>query len=147
MPADTEIMRRLAQGDSVAFDALLTEYAAPVRRRLARIVRDDRAASGPIQQAEPPSPMFAELQRRLAVAGIRAQFDGQRVAFSIAPPPQSLELARPVPHPWIEGRQLTEVGHCDDLPEFAAVADANHRLARIGSGKMPAAPRARAPRR
>lgn len=98
----------------------------------------DRVAAGPVEQAGPPSPRFAELGRRLAAGGIRADFDGERIAFSFAAPDgPTLKLARPVVHPWLRGRQLAEVGALEELDEYAALAEANAKLARLLDGKTP----------
>ena len=49
MPADMELMRRLAEGDSTAFDALFARYADRIRQRLARVVRDAAAVDDLLQ--------------------------------------------------------------------------------------------------
>ncbi|MHC4981721.1 MAG: hypothetical protein ACYTF6_00950 [Planctomycetota bacterium] len=98
----------------------------------------ERVAAGPVARADAPTPKFKELTRRLAAAGIRADFDGKRLAFSFIEPGQlALALARPVPHPWLSGRTLEAVGELPELPEYAAVVTANDRMKRLGSGKAP----------
>ena len=98
-----------------------------------------RLAAGPVDQADPPSALFTNLAERLAVAGIRMTLDGQRVSFALARPEGDvLALAGAVPHPWLAEHELTLIGVCDELPEYAAVADANARLQRmLDSGGPP----------
>ncbi len=122
-----------------------------------------RLAAGPIAQAEPPTPLFVDLVRRLRVAGIAATLEDGQLAFGFAPSqPGSLKLARPVPHPWLRERSLTEiampeVGPGPDTDEvwnllfppggwttsqtlaaaYAALAEANERLARMLGGQVP----------
>src|SRR5205814_9175258 len=111
-----------------------------------------RLAAGPVEQAPPPSPQFADLTRRLAAAGIRVELAGTRhelaaarsdthtphprsarvpdphthtpkesLRFSFAPPNGDvLELARPVPHPWLSARELSVVAAMQGMPEFEA---------------------------
>ena len=70
-----------------------------------------RMADGPIEQAGPPTPMFAELVRRLRVAGIEAALEGEKVAFRFVPSEaDALRLARPLPHPWLRERELAAIG-------------------------------------
>jgi hypothetical protein len=71
-------------------------------------------AVGPISQAPPPTPGFIELAKRLNAAGIRAELDGGRLIFQFAPPDgEKLELARPVPHPWLREKMMTHIGLFD----------------------------------
>jgi hypothetical protein len=78
-----------------------------------------RLEAGPVEQAGPPTPMFAELVRRLRVAGIEAALEGDKVAFRFAPQKDgALQLARPVPHPWLRERELHAIG-----PSGAVEAD------------------------
>jgi RNA polymerase Rpb2, domain 6/RNA polymerase Rpb1, domain 2/RNA polymerase Rpb2, domain 3 len=98
-----------------------------------------RLAAGLVEQAGAPSPMFAGLAARLAAAGIRAELDGERLAFSFAPPTDgALRLAQPVAHPWLPERALDAVGARPDLPEYAALAEVNARLARLVDSRAPA---------
>ena len=61
----------------------------------------NRVATGTIQQADPPSPMFANLARRLALTGIRVDFDGEKLRFRFERPNgKILKLARSIPHPF-----------------------------------------------
>ncbi|MDQ3815286.1 MAG: hypothetical protein M3347_15300 [Armatimonadota bacterium] len=97
-----------------------------------------RLAAEPIEQSPPPTPRFAELVRCLNVAGIHIQFDGDRLAFSFAPPEgPTLKLACPVPHPWLRERMITEVGVCEDLPAYAALVEANAKARRFAERQTP----------
>lgn len=122
-----------------------------------------RVVAGPVEQAAPPTPLFADLTRRLRVAGIEAALDGDKLAFRFAPPAaDALKLARPLPHPWLPGRQLTAIGIPDALAEgddtvwrlfappggwqhvpetppavYTALVEANDRLARMLEGRAP----------
>lgn len=91
------------------------------------------------------SPMFANLERRLRLAGIQAELEtagNGRLVFRFAPPEgQTLKLARPQPHPWLSERLLEAVGVPADgeLPgdEFARLAAANDNLGRVLSSRAP----------
>ncbi|HLK57382.1 MAG TPA: hypothetical protein VKU00_12505 [Chthonomonadaceae bacterium] len=136
-----------------------------------------RVAHGAIAQADAPSPAFAELQRRLAVAGIRAEIifsppigttEAQRhrdhteknkgdvgallaapketsaapteakLAFRLAPPEgEALLLAQPVTHPWLRQQEVASIGTFKELPEYAAVVEANTRLTRMQASSAP----------
>jgi hypothetical protein len=116
-----------------------------------------RVAAGPLEQAGPPTPMFVDLTRRLRVAGIEATLEGERLVFRFAPPEgDAIELACPVPHPWLRERELTEIGvyaATDDydvlslplylvgkspLPEaYAQVVEVNDRLNRMLQSQAP----------
>jgi RNA polymerase Rpb2, domain 6/RNA polymerase Rpb1, domain 2/RNA polymerase Rpb2, domain 3 len=99
-----------------------------------------RLAAGPVAQAGAPSPMFAGLARRLAAGGIRADLGGERLTFNFAlPAGDALHLARHVAHPWLPERSLDTVGALPDLPEYAALVEANARLARLVDSQAPAA--------
>ncbi|MEW5873494.1 MAG: hypothetical protein AB1894_29820 [Chloroflexota bacterium] len=89
-------------------------------------------------------PIFNDLARRLQVAGIRAELEDGRLAFRFAPPDgETLELARPQPHPWLSERPLEAIGVVPEadttLPgaEFARLAEANQQLARLLSSRAP----------
>ncbi|MCC6445984.1 MAG: hypothetical protein IT210_21335 [Armatimonadetes bacterium] len=98
----------------------------------------DEIARGPVALAGPPSPSLTTLIERLAVAGIRAEFDGEKIAFRFAPPVEpSLKLACPVPHPWLPEHEISEVGLFREPAEFTALAEANHRMERMMAGQAP----------
>ena len=121
-----------------------------------------RVAAGPVEQAGPPSPMFADLARRLRVAGIEAAIDSDKLMFRFKSPQGSaLKLARPVTHPWLHERPLTEIGSLDEMEandakdlykpdmwmdpnpptlpreEYKLLVEANDRLARMLSSRAP----------
>ncbi len=97
-----------------------------------------RLAVGPVEQAGAPSPLFTGLRRRLAVAGIHADLDGDRLVFGFAQPANgALLLARPVAHPWLPERTLATVGALPELREYLALVEANTRLARLDASQAP----------
>jgi hypothetical protein len=99
----------------------------------------ERLAVGPVEQAGAPSPLFDGLVRRLAVAGIHADLDGDQLAFSFAPPANdALLLACPVTHPWLPERTLAAVGTLPELPAYQALVEANTHLARLDASQAPA---------
>jgi len=166
-PPDTAQMQREfdynALRDMEAYENL-REY---VNTRAAR--REDvrafatRVAAGPVEQAGPPSPMFADLARRLQVAGIEAALESGKLTFRFKSPQGSmLRLARPVAHPWLHERPLAEIGSLDEMEandaqdlvkpdlwwmpsnpptlpreEYKLLVEANDRLARMVSSRAP----------
>jgi hypothetical protein len=116
-----------------------------------------RAAAGPVVQADPPTPMFVDLRRRLRIAGIDARVEDGKLVFGFAPPDGSaLKLSQPVPHPWLRERQLTEIGSYETTDEYdvrppwylatrslstadayGALVEANDRLSRMLSSQSP----------
>ena len=121
-----------------------------------------RIAAGPIEQAEPPTPLFANLASRLRVAGIEAVLAENKLMFRWLPSQQdALRLARPVAHPWLHERPLTEIGPFNaeiimrdkheapdlywlppappvlPLEEYRLLVEANERLARMISSRTP----------
>ena len=101
--------------------------------------------SGPIQQAGPPSPKFAELQRRLAAAGIKVELVDDKLTFLFDPPAgQTLNLAHSVPHPWLPDRQLTEIGVIDKPDEYPRLEEANTNMGRAIESDAPESLRKRA---
>jgi len=105
----------------------------------------DRVAAGPVEPAGPPTPALAELIRRLAVAGIEARLEGEKLRFGFsAPVGETLALAAPVRHPWLGERELTELGTCPQLAGCNDLLEANDRMARVCSGDAPASLRDRA---
>ena len=97
----------------------------------------DRVARGEVEQDFNYAPRFANLMKRLALAGIRTEFedsvqsglaDGDRSDPTIkfrfeAPDSESLKLARPIPHPWLRQNTLNEVGvpSDEDLSENPSI--------------------------
>ncbi len=96
-----------------------------------------RVAAGSVKQADPPTPMFSDLADRLRVAGIEATLETDKLTFHFkAPAGERLELAHPIPHPWLRERPLTEIGACP-TDEYAPLVEANDRLARMLSSQTP----------
>ncbi len=124
--------------DSAAFETALETF----NTRAASDERDDIAdwlISGSVSQASPPTPRFEALQERLAVAGIKAVFEGERVMFEFSSPHGgSLSLARRIRHPWLWERELTEVGIFNELPEYTLLVESNARLTRMLESNAPA---------
>ncbi len=134
--------------DIGAYETIREHYNTRSADGADAITLADRVAAGPVEQAGPPSPKLADVIRRLAAGGIRADFDGQKMTFSFAPPPRpALKLACPVAHPWLRQRELSEVGAFEELAEYAALAEANDRLARLLGGNAPASVTAKAAER
>ena len=97
-----------------------------------------RVAAGPVEQAGPSTPMFSDLAHRLQVAGIQAELEADKLAFRFAPPQGDVvELARPVPHPWLRERELTKMGTYPELHEYDLLVEANDRLARMLQSQTP----------
>lgn len=124
-----------------------------------------RVAAGPVEQASLPTPMFSDLVKRLQVAGIQATLESDRLTFHFGHPQEGvLDLACPVPHPWLRERQLTQIGIYSDeldthdrclremhalpymppdltslpMERYELLVDANKRLARMLSSQTPA---------
>lgn len=98
-----------------------------------------RLAAGLLEQAPPPTPMFAELARRLRAAGIEAFLDGNRLAFRWNPPQgEVLKLAQPISHPWLQEHTLEQVGVLPEVDGYEALVEANERLGRMLASGTPA---------
>jgi hypothetical protein len=149
--------------DLSAFENVRENLNTRTARRPDSATLAARVAAGSVEQAPPPTPLFADLTHRLRMGGIEVALEDERLAFRFAPPTDdTLKLARPVPHPWLPGRQLTEIGvpgvlrEGDDdilnllwppggwqpLPEtppavYTALVEANDRLARMLEGRAP----------
>lgn len=97
----------------------------------------ERVAGGIPEQAPPPSPMCQRLQADLAAAGIQLELsDG--LAFTLTDPSDGLELAEPMPHPWLPEHNLRRVGtHDSEL--FRSLSEANRRLQRALDSNAPPA--------
>ena len=97
-----------------------------------------RIAAGPMKEADPPTPKFSDLVRRLGGAGIRAQLKGEKLRFRFTPPEgATLKLACPVPHPWWPDQELTEVGVFEVLPQYEDLVQANSRMERVQTSRAP----------
>jgi len=133
--------------DAEAFDFLLEHINTRSADRADADTLAARVATGAIGQAEPPTPAFARLRKQLAVAGVKADFDGERVSFGLKQPEgDTLDLAQPVAHPWHRDGQLRQVGIVQNLPEYRPLADANDRLRCLFDTRAPDSVRMRAVR-
>ncbi|MBN1934271.1 MAG: hypothetical protein JW934_06385 [Anaerolineae bacterium] len=110
----------------------------------------EQLAAGPVTQADPPTPLFVDLARRLRMAGVALELDGEKLRARWSPPQgDTLKLARPVAHPWLHERELAEIGvpvfpeasadQAQDLllTEYAALLEANERLSRMLESQTP----------
>ncbi len=98
----------------------------------------ERVARGEVEQAGPPTPLFADLSNRLSAVGIRTKLCGDKVTFGFARPNgNTLKFAQPVPHPWLHDQILDEVGVREDMPEYQALADVNTRTERMLASNTP----------
>jgi hypothetical protein len=123
-----------------AVQTIAEQYNTRAADRLDAGTLAARLSAEPIDQAGAPSPMFAGLAQRLAVAGIHADLDGGRLTLRFAPPAgEALRLAQPVAHPWLPERALDMIGVLANQPEYTALAEANTRLARLLDSQAPAA--------
>ena len=123
--------------DAAAFEYILEIFNTLAAREGSNALTS-QVVAGTLQQSSAPSPRFAALRERLAAAGIETTFENEALAFGFAPPQgESLSLSKPVRHPWLWERELTEIGIADKLPEYAQLAEANSRLARILDSKAP----------
>ena len=133
--------------DAEAFDFLLEHINTRSAERADADTLVARLAAGAVGQAEPPTPAFARLRRQLAVAGIKADFDGDRVSFGFEHSEgDTLDLAQPVAHPWCQDSKLKRVGMMRDMPEYRPLAEANDRLRRLLDTRAPDSVRLRAVR-
>ncbi len=97
--------------------------------------------------AEPPTPTFVEMARRLAAAEVEAAFDGRQVSFRLVAPTGRMEvvqLALPVRHPWLRDRDLQQVGRIEDAVGWNALVEANSRLQQLVASGAPASLRDKA---
>ena len=121
-----------------AFETLREHFNTRASTRVDAETLLDRVAAGTVEQASPPTPMFANLRERLSATGIHANFDGDKLTFQFARPAgNTLQLARPIPHPWLHARTLDEVGVCEDISECRALADVNTRAERMFANDAP----------
>jgi hypothetical protein len=92
----------------------------------------NRLASGIVEQAGLPSPMFTDLKHRLAMAGIGLEITTTGLQCRFAPPNDpALDLAVPISHPWFKDQQIQRIGIWEEIPEYAAMVEANARLLRM----------------
>jgi hypothetical protein len=165
-PPDTAQMQREfdynALRDAEAYENLRESINTRAARREDAQAIAARVAAGPVEQAGPPSPMFADLARRLRVAGIEVALESDKLTFRWkSPQGNELKLTRPVTHPWLHERSLTEIGSLDEMEandakdlfkpdwwmdpnpptlpkeEYKLLVEANDRLARMVSSRAP----------
>ena len=121
-----------------AFETLREHFNTRASTRIDAETLSDRVTAGTVEQAGPPTPMFANLKERLSAAGIHASFDDDKLTFQFARPTgATLQLAQSVPHPWLHAQNIDEVGICEDLSEYRALADVNTRAERMFANDVP----------
>jgi hypothetical protein len=128
----------LALREAGAFENIIETFNTRSSLRHDAETLTERVASGPVAQASAPTPKFTELARRLRAGGVEMQFDGEKIAFRLAPPEgQTIRLAFPVPHPWLRGRELAEIGLLEDIPAHVPLAEANTKATRLIDSNAP----------
>ncbi len=121
-----------------AFETLREHFNTRAATRVDAETLLDRVTAGKVEQASPPTPMFTKLREQLSAAGICANFDGDRLTFQfVRPTGNTLQLARPVPHPWLHSQTIDEVGVCEGISEYHVLADANTRAERMFANDAP----------
>ena len=156
-----------AMRDVGAFENIREQFNTRSVRREGAETFPERVASGPIEQAGPPTPDFEVVYRRLAAGGILAELRDDKLAFRFGSPDgDSLKLACPVPHPWLPERMLEEIAESPvgamafsslypdggierppdrkTPPAWAALVEANTRTTRMISTNAPESLRQRA---
>ena len=120
------------------FETLREQFNTRAMKRADAHTLVERVATAEVEQAGPPTPLFAHLTNRLSAAGIRTELSGGKLIFGFARPNgNTLKLAQPVPHPWCRDHILDEVGACEGMPEFQALADVNTRTERMLASHTP----------
>ena len=121
-----------------AFETLREHFNTRASTRADAETLADRVTAGAVDQAGPPTPMFSNLKERLSAAGIHANFDDNKLTFQFARPiGNTLQLAQPVPHPWLHAQTIDEVGICEDVSEYRALAAVNTRAERMFANDAP----------
>ena len=121
-----------------AFETLREHFNTRASTRADVETLPDRVTAGTVEQAGPPTPMFAKLRERLSAGGIHANLDDDKLTFRFARPiGNTLQLAQPVPHPWLHAQIIDEVGICEDISEYRALADVNTRAERMFANDAP----------
>ena len=142
-------MEFCAMQQAGAYQTIREHYNTRSRNRPDINSLAERVTQGSVEQAPAPTPQCSALMERLQAAGIEMQLSDEDVHFRFADPPaNALELACPLPHPWLPEHELTAVGQTTELsayvgeinslPQFAELASANSRLQRILASKAPA---------
>ena len=131
-------MEYWAYRDAGAFENIAECYSTRSAAREDAASLAARVMAGDVPQSGPPSPLFAQLARRLSAAGIRAELADSRLHFAFAQPAgEVLTLAQPVPHPWWPERALSAVGALPDLPSYRTLVETNGRVARFVADGVP----------
>ncbi len=121
-----------------AFETLREHFNTRASTRVDAETLPDRVTGGTVEQAGPPTPMYTKLRGRLSAGGIHANFDGDKLTFRFARPTgATFQLAQPVPHPWLHAQTIDEVGICEDISEYRALADVNARAERMFANDAP----------
>ena len=121
-----------------AFETLREHFNTRASTRVDADTLSDRVTVGTVKQAGPPAPMYAKLRERLSAGGIQANLDNDKLTFRFARPVgNTLQLAQPVPHPWLHAQTIDEVGICEDISEYRALADVNTRAERMFTNDAP----------
>jgi len=137
-PQRQDELEYYALRDVGAFENLAEHFNTRAAERPDADTLVARVASGPVKQAGPPTPRFSDLVRRLAVAGIRVELQGEKLRFRFSKPQgATLKLARPVSHPWLLDQEVTEVGVFEELPEYGALVEANAKMERMLTTQAP----------
>lgn len=95
----------------------------------------ERIAKGPVEPAGAPSPKYDELVERLGLDGVSVSLGENGVSFATKET-GDLVLAHDVPHPWLTGQVLSQIG-LNDSPLSEAVKEANVRLEQMISNGAP----------
>ncbi|MCE2395717.1 hypothetical protein J4G02_14150 [Candidatus Poribacteria bacterium] len=121
-----------------AFETLREHFNTRASTRADVETLPGRVTAGTVEQAGPPTPMFANLKDRLSAAGIHANFDDNKLTFRFARATgNTLQLAQPVSHPWLHAQTINAVGICEDVSEYRVLADVNARAERMFANDAP----------
>ena len=121
-----------------AFETLREHFNTRASTRADVETLPGRVTAGTVEQAGPPTPMFANLKDRLSAAGIHANFDDNKLTFRFARATgNTLQLAQPVSHPWLHAQTINAVGICEDISEYRVLADVNARAERMFANDAP----------
>jgi hypothetical protein len=84
------------------------------------------------------SPKFAVLEGRLNAAGIKIDLENGGLKFEfLLPQGETLNLAQPLPHPWLLEHELVAVGVFAELPEYEPLVETNARVASLLESQAP----------
>ncbi|MCW3059791.1 MAG: hypothetical protein JWQ02_1612 [Capsulimonas sp.] len=114
-----------------AYETIREQYHTRSQRNPEAATLAERLAHGSIKQESGSSPAFADLTTRLAAAGIGADLTDGILQLSLRAPSSGLELARPVPHPWLRGVEVRSVGNFRATAGFDDIEKVNAQLGRL----------------